>query len=99
MGISHSIALFATYFSRRRPVLVVNRGVSFPLDALNRIKFHVRMDAVVTVCEDIKKVIGPALKKAAADLDDDGVTFRSVYDGSFFGLFATPVWFALRMGA
>ncbi len=56
-GIAHSVALFATAFSRRRPVLVVNRGVSFPLDAFNRIKFHVRMDAVVTVCEDIKKVI------------------------------------------
>jgi len=56
-GIAHSVALFATYFSRRRPVLVVNRGVSFPLDVFNRIKFHVRMDAAVTVCEDIKKVI------------------------------------------
>ncbi len=56
-GIAHSVALFATCFARRRPVIVVNRGVSFPLDALNRIKFHVRMDAVVTVCEDIKKVI------------------------------------------
>ncbi len=56
-GIAHSVALFATAFARRRPVLVVNRGVSFPLDAFNRIKFHVRMDAVVTVCEDIKKVI------------------------------------------
>jgi glycosyltransferase involved in cell wall biosynthesis len=56
-GIAHSIALFATAFCRRRPVLVVNRGVSFPLDAFNRIKFHVRMDAVVTVCEDIKRVI------------------------------------------
>ena len=56
-GIAHSIALFATYFSRRRPVIVVNRGVSFPLDAFNRIKYHVRMDAAVTVCEDIKKII------------------------------------------
>jgi glycosyltransferase involved in cell wall biosynthesis len=56
-GIAHSVALFATAFSRRRPVIVVNRGVSFPLDVFNRIKFHVRMDAVVTVCEDIKKVI------------------------------------------
>ena len=56
-GIAHSVALFSTLFSRRRPVLVVNRGVSFPLDAFNRLKFHVRMDAVVTVCEDIKKVI------------------------------------------
>lgn len=56
-GISHSVALFSTLFSRRRPVLVVNRGVSFPLDVFNRIKFHVRMDAVVTVCQDIKNVI------------------------------------------
>jgi len=56
-GIAHSVALFATYFARRRPVIVVNRGVSFPLDMFNRIKFHLRMDAVVTVCEDIKKVI------------------------------------------
>jgi L-malate glycosyltransferase len=56
-GIAHSVALFATFLSRRRPVLVVNRGVSFPLDAFNRIKYHVRMDAVVTVCEDIKRVI------------------------------------------
>lgn len=56
-GIAHSVALFATYFGGRRPVMVVNRGVSFPLDPFNRIKYHVRMDAVVTVCEDIKKVI------------------------------------------
>jgi len=56
-GIAHSVALFASYFSRRRPVIVVNRGVSFPLDVFNRIKYHVRMDAAVTVCEDIKKVI------------------------------------------
>ncbi len=56
-GIAHSVALFATFFSRRRLLLVVNRGVSFPLDAFNRIKYHVRTDAVVTVCEDIKKVI------------------------------------------
>jgi glycosyltransferase involved in cell wall biosynthesis len=56
-GIAHSVALFATLFARRRPIIVVNRGVSFPLDAFNRIKYHVRMDAAVTVCEDIKKVI------------------------------------------
>ncbi|MEO8191380.1 MAG: glycosyltransferase family 4 protein [Acidobacteriota bacterium] len=56
-GIAHSVALFSTLFTRRRPVLVVNRGVSFPLDPFNRIKYHVRMNAVVTVCEDIKKVI------------------------------------------
>lgn len=56
-GIAHSVALFSTLFSRARPVLVVNRGVSFPLDPFNRLKYRVRMDGVVTVCEDIKKVI------------------------------------------
>ncbi len=56
-GIAHSVALFSTLFSKRRPVLVVNRGVSFPLDAFNRIKYHFRMDAVVTVCKDIQRVI------------------------------------------
>jgi glycosyltransferase involved in cell wall biosynthesis len=56
-GIAHSVALEATFLGRSRPAIVVNRGVSFPLDAFNRIKFHIRLGAVVTVCEDIKKVI------------------------------------------
>jgi glycosyltransferase involved in cell wall biosynthesis len=61
-GIAHSVALFATFFSRGRPVIVVNRGVSFPLDVFNRIKYHVRMDGVVTVCEDIKRIIAASGK-------------------------------------
>jgi glycosyltransferase involved in cell wall biosynthesis len=56
-GIAHSVALFATFFSRRRPVLVVNRGVSFPLDPFAALKYRVRLDAVVTVCEDIKRIV------------------------------------------
>ena len=56
-GIAHSVALFATLFARRRPALVVNRGVSFPLDAFSALKFRFRLDAVVTVCEDIKRVV------------------------------------------
>jgi glycosyltransferase involved in cell wall biosynthesis len=56
-GIAHSAALEATFLGRRKPAIVVNRGVSFPLDAFNRLKFHLRLGAVVTVCEDIKKVI------------------------------------------
>lgn len=56
-GIAHSVALFATFFSRAKPAIVVNRGVSFPLDPFNRLKYHVRMDAVVTVCEDIRQVV------------------------------------------
>ncbi len=58
-GIAHSAALFATVFSRRRPrpVLVVNRGVSFPLDRASSLKYRFRLDAVVTVCEDIRRVV------------------------------------------
>lgn len=56
-GIAHSIALYASFLSRRRPKLVVNRGVSFPLDVFSRIKFHIRLDAVVAVSQDIKRVV------------------------------------------
>jgi L-malate glycosyltransferase len=56
-GVAHSLALAATFM---QPVgaFVVNRGVSFPLDAWNRIKYRTgRVDRVVTVCEQIKEVI------------------------------------------
>jgi len=56
-GVAHSLALAAAYVA---PVgaLVVNRGVSFPLDRWNRAKFRARrVDRVVTVCEAIKRVI------------------------------------------
>ncbi|MBV8518128.1 MAG: glycosyltransferase family 4 protein [Acidobacteria bacterium] len=57
-GISHALALAATW---RRPAgaFVVNRGVSFPLDLWNRGKYRTsRVDRVVTVCRQIKDVIG-----------------------------------------
>src|SRR5258708_34825041 len=56
-GIAHALAFAATW---RQPVgaFVVNRGVSFPLDRWNRGKYRTkRVDRVVTVCEDIKRVI------------------------------------------
>jgi glycosyltransferase involved in cell wall biosynthesis len=56
-GIAHSAAFFAGLFKQKRPVLVVNRGVSFPLDAASSLKYRFRLDAVVTVCEDIKRVV------------------------------------------
>jgi glycosyltransferase involved in cell wall biosynthesis len=79
-GIAHSIALEATFLGRRRPAIVVNRGVSFPLDAFNRTKFHVRLGAVVTVCEDIKKVI-----VASGKLRPDQV--RVIYAGVDLAVF------------
>lgn len=56
-GIAHATALLATFFSRTRPAIVVNRGVSFPLDAFNRLKFHLRLDAVVAVSSRIRDVL------------------------------------------
>src|SRR5947208_968834 len=56
-GVAHSLALAATFM---QPIgaFVVNRGVSFPLDVWNRIKYRTRrIDRVVTVCEQIKDVI------------------------------------------
>jgi glycosyltransferase involved in cell wall biosynthesis len=56
-GVAHSLALAATFV---QPVgaFVVNRGVSFPLDVWNRIKYRThRVNRVVTVCEQIKEVI------------------------------------------
>jgi len=56
-GVAHSMALAATFV---QPVgaFVVNRGVSFPLDVWNRIKYRThRVDRVVTVCEQIREVI------------------------------------------
>jgi glycosyltransferase involved in cell wall biosynthesis len=56
-GIAHSISLAGTFLSSRRPAIVANRGVSFPLDVFNRWKYRVRLDAVVTVCEDIRRIV------------------------------------------
>jgi glycosyltransferase involved in cell wall biosynthesis len=56
-GTAHSVALAATFLSRRQPLLVANRGVSFPLDLFNRWKYRVRLAAVVTVSEDIRRIV------------------------------------------
>jgi glycosyltransferase involved in cell wall biosynthesis len=56
-GLSHTLALAATW---RSPVkaFVVNRGVSFPLRLWNRMKYRTsRVDRIVTVCEDIRRII------------------------------------------
>ena len=56
-GVAHALALAATYL---QPVqaFVVNRGVSFPLDRWNRVKFRTgRVDRVVAVCEQIRGVV------------------------------------------
>lgn len=56
-GIAHAVALFASAWTPI-PCFVVNRGVSFPIDTWMRPKYRSRrLHRVVTVCEDIRKVI------------------------------------------
>ena len=56
-GVAHSLALAAT-FAQPVGAFIVNRGVSFPLDVWNRIKYRTRrVDRVVTVCAQIQDVI------------------------------------------
>jgi len=84
-GIAHSLALYASYLAPPF-ALVVNRGVSFPLDVWNRIKFRTsRVDRVVTVCEDIKRVI-----VASGKLPPEKVAV--VYAGTDVALFDPDRW-------
>ena len=51
-GRAHSVALLAATGLGSRPLVVVNRGVTFPLDRFNRWKYrHPRVGAVVCVAE------------------------------------------------
>jgi glycosyltransferase involved in cell wall biosynthesis len=84
-GVAHSIAWVASYVA---PIgaLVVNRGVSFPLDRWNRAKFSSkRVDRIVTVCEDIKRVI-----VASGNLPPEKV--EVVYAGTDVSVFDPAKW-------
>ncbi len=84
-GVAHSLALAAT-FMHPAGALVVNRGVSFPLDVWNRIKYRTRrVDRVVTVCEQIKEVI-----VASGRLPSEKVAV--IYAGTDVTLFDPANW-------
>jgi glycosyltransferase involved in cell wall biosynthesis len=54
-GKARTLALLAGLFVRI-PVLILNRGVSFPLDPFNRLGYTTkRVTAIVAVCESIKR--------------------------------------------
>jgi glycosyltransferase involved in cell wall biosynthesis len=56
-GGPHTLAL-AALWPKRVPAFIVNRGVSFPLTLWNRLKYRTdRVDRIVNVCEDIRKVV------------------------------------------
>ena len=84
-GVAHALALAATW---RDPVgaFVVNRGVSFPLDLLNRGKYRTnRVDRVVTVCQQIKDVVVESGKLPAEKV-------QVVYAGTDVNLFDPAKW-------
>ena len=84
-GIAHGLALAATA-TARVPAFVVNRGVSFPLDVWNRLKYRTkRVDRVVTVCEQIKNVIVESGKLPAGKVE-------VVYAGTDVTLFDPAKW-------
>ncbi len=57
-GRAHALALVAAAGLGPRPVVVVNRGVTFPLDALNRLKYrHPRVGAVVCVAASVREEV------------------------------------------
>src|SRR5258708_12891361 len=54
-GKARTLAMIAGLVTKL-PVLVLNRGVSFPLDPLNRLGYTTRrVTAIVAVCESIKR--------------------------------------------
>lgn len=56
-GKGRTLAMMAGLFVRI-PVLVLNRGVSFPLDPFNRLGYTTRrVTAIVAVCESIKRAL------------------------------------------
>src|SRR5215210_8733012 len=84
-GVSHALALAATW---KDPVgaFVVNRGVSFPLDVWNRIKYRTsRVDRVVTVCRQIKDVIVDSGRLPPSKVD-------VVYAGTDITVFDPDKW-------
>jgi glycosyltransferase involved in cell wall biosynthesis len=57
-GLAHTVGLVAAAGIGRLPVVVVNRGVTFPLDLFNKWKYrHPRVRAIVCVADAVREVI------------------------------------------
>ena len=57
-GRAHSVSLIAAIGMGVRPQLVVNRGVTFPLDIFNKWKYrHPRVASVVCVADAVREVV------------------------------------------
>jgi len=85
-GKARTLALLAGLFVRI-PVLVLNRGVSFPLDSFNRLGYTTkRVTAIVAVCQSIKRGLVasgvPSEKIHVIYSGTDTDRFRPQVDGS-----------------
>lgn len=75
-GRPHGVALLAATGIGPRPVVVVNRGVTFPLDRFNRWKYrHPRVGAVVCVADAVRRVV-----RTTAGVPDHGC--HTIYAGT-----------------
>ena len=80
-GRAHGVGLVAATGLGRHPRLVVNRGVTFPLDVFNKWKFrHPRVGAVVCVADAVREVV-----IRSAGLDRERV--HTIYGGTDCGAF------------
>jgi glycosyltransferase involved in cell wall biosynthesis len=79
-GLAHTLAYIAAYFARV-PVFVVNRGVSFPLDRFNRIKYKwKRVSKIISVSEQLKQILIDS-----GNINPDKI--RVIYGGTDLGKF------------
>lgn len=85
-GRGRTLAMIASVFTRI-PVLVLNRGVSFPLDRFNRLGYVTRrVTAIVAVCEAIRRdLVAAGVDPAKVHVIYSGTDtdrFRPGLDGS-----------------
>ena len=81
-GRARTQALLAGLFTRL-PVLVLNRGVSFPLDRWNRLGYVTRgVTAIVAVCESIKRgLVAARIPAAKIDVIYSGTDLARFHPG------------------
>lgn len=84
-GRAHSLAL-AALTGNPAPALIVNRGVSFPLNRVNSVKYRsARVGRIVTVCESIRQTV-----IRTAQVDPDRVV--TVFAGTDPARFDPALW-------
>jgi glycosyltransferase involved in cell wall biosynthesis len=80
-GRAHATSLIAATGLGRHPLLVVNRGVTFPLDVFNKWKYrHPRVGAIVCVADAVREIVN-----RSGGLESERV--HTIYGGTDCGSF------------